>query len=48
MTRPPIEDVSWPAIVDQLFQLIEFRERMVLKRKARGRHRRRRARRGLL
>ena len=45
MTTPADEDVSWPAIVHQLFELIEFRERIALKRKARGRHRRRQARR---
>jgi hypothetical protein len=37
-------DASWPAIVDRIFSIIRLRERLVMKRKARGRHKRKLAR----
>ena len=37
-------DASWPAIVDRIFSIIQLRERLVMKRKARGRHKRKLAR----
>ena len=39
------EDAGWPSIVDELFAIIAFRERLAIKRKARGRNRRKLARR---
>jgi hypothetical protein len=38
-------DASWPAIVDRIFSTIQLRERLAMKRKARGRHKRKVARR---
>jgi hypothetical protein len=36
---------SWPAIVDLIFEIVTHRDRLALKRKARGRQKRRLARR---
>ena len=38
------EEASWPAIVDQIFDMVAHRDRLATKRKALGRHKRRLAR----
>ena len=38
------DDASWPAIVDLIFDIVAHRNRLVLKRKALGKHKRRLAR----
>jgi hypothetical protein len=44
MTQIDDEDVSWQSIVDTLFAVIAFNDRLAVKRRARGRHLRKRAR----
>lgn len=41
---PENDDGSWPAIVDLIFDIVAQRDRLWLKRKASGRHKRRLAR----
>ena len=35
------EEASWPAIVDLIFDIVAHRDRLTLKRRALGRHKRR-------
>jgi hypothetical protein len=35
------DEASWPAIVDLIFDIVAHRDRLALKRKALGRHKRR-------
>ena len=41
---PEQEEASWPAIVDLIFDIVAHRDRLTLKRRALGRHKRRLAR----
>ena len=40
----PHDEASWPAIVDLIFDIVRHRDRLALKRKALGKHKRRLAR----